>query len=94
MFWQANKGPHYTTKFGDLKSFKKKTRSSWAEKKLVNYDFKEASNWSDILISLLPIIIIAFGFYHEKMSGGGAGGGGQILILASQKQNCLMKNWY
>jgi ATP-dependent Zn protease len=29
------------------------------------------------------------------MSGGGAGGGGgQILILASQKQNCLMKNWY
>jgi hypothetical protein len=25
------------------------------------------------------------------MSGGGAGGGGQILILASQKQNCLMK---
>jgi cell division protease FtsH len=51
----------------------------------------KASNWSDILISLLPIIIIAFGFYHEKMSGGGAGGGGSNFNIGKSKQNCLMK---
>jgi cell division protease FtsH len=37
----GQQGPHYTTKFGDLKSFKKKLDQAKAEKKLVNYDFKK-----------------------------------------------------
>jgi cell division protease FtsH len=45
-----------TKKFGDLKSFKKKL-SAKAEKKLVNYDFKEQVTGRNILISLLPIIL-------------------------------------
>jgi len=63
MFDRPNKGPHYTTKFGDLKSFQEKLDKAKAEKKLVDYDFKEASNWSDILVSLLPIIsLLVYGF--------------------------------
>lgn len=84
---QPNKGPHYTTKFGDLKSFQEKLDKAKAEKKLNNYDFKDASNWSDILISLLPIIIIigVWIFIMRKMSGGPGGGGGQIFNIGKSK---------
>ncbi|WP_163406943.1 ATP-dependent zinc metalloprotease FtsH [Flavobacterium ajazii] len=87
MFDRLNKGPHYTTKFGDLKSFQEKLDKAKAEKKLVDYDFKEASNWSDIFVSLLPIIIIigVWIFIMRKMSGGGAGGGGQIFNIGKSK---------
>jgi len=87
IFDRPNKGPHYTTKFGDLKSFQEKLDKAKAEKKLVDYDFKEASNWSDILISLLPVIIIigVWIFIMRKMSGGGAGGGGQIFNIGKSK---------
>lgn len=84
---RPNKGPHYITKFGDLKSFQDKLDKAKAEKKLTDYDFKEASNWTDILISLLPIIIIigVWIFIMRKMSGGGAGGGGQIFNIGKSK---------
>jgi cell division protease FtsH len=84
---RPNKGPHYTTKFGDLKSFQEKLDKAKAEKKLTDYDFKEASNWSDIFLSLLPIIIIigVWIFIMRKMSGGGAGGGGQIFNIGKSK---------
>ncbi|MFL9831064.1 ATP-dependent zinc metalloprotease FtsH [Flavobacterium sp. ARAG 55.4] len=87
IFDRPNKGPHYTTKFGDLKSFQEKLDAAKAEKKLVDYDFKEASNWSDIIISLLPVIIIigVWIFIMRKMSGGGAGGGGQIFNIGKSK---------
>ncbi|MEL1253772.1 ATP-dependent zinc metalloprotease FtsH [Flavobacterium sp. DGU38] len=87
MFDRLNKGPHYTTKFGDLKSFQEKLDKAKAEKKLVDYDFKEANNWSDIFVSLLPIIIIigVWIFIMRKMSGGGAGGGGQIFNIGKSK---------
>jgi hypothetical protein len=48
-----------TTKFGDLKSSRKLDQAK-AEKKLVNYDFKEASNWSDILIFITH-------YYHSRL---------------------------
>ena len=87
MFDRPNKGPHYTTKFGDLKSFQEKLDKAKAEKKLVDYDFKKASNWSDILVSLLPIIIIigVWIFIMRKMSGGASGGGGQIFNIGKSK---------
>ncbi|MFB9079962.1 ATP-dependent zinc metalloprotease FtsH [Flavobacterium procerum] len=88
IFERPNKGPHYTAKFGDLKSFQDKLDRAKAEKKLVGgYDFKEANNWSDILIGLLPIIIIVgvWLFIMRKMSGGGAGGGGQIFNIGKSK---------
>ncbi|POY41039.1 peptidase M41 [Flavobacterium alvei] len=84
---QPNKGPHYTTKFGDLKSFQEKLDKAKAEKKLVDYDFKDASNWSDIIISLLPIIIIigVWIFIMRRMGGGAGGGGGQIFNIGKSK---------
>ncbi len=84
---QANKGPHFTTKFGDLKSFQEKLDKAKAEKKLVNYDFKDSSNWSDIFISLLPIIIIigVWIFIMRRMGGGAGGGGGQIFNIGKSK---------
>lgn len=83
---QPNKGPHYITKFGDQKSFEEKLIKAKAEKKLVAYDFDEASNWSDIFISLLPVIIIigVWIFIMRRMSGGG-GGGGQIFNIGKSK---------
>ncbi|WP_281336172.1 ATP-dependent zinc metalloprotease FtsH [Flavobacterium eburneipallidum] len=82
---QPNKGPHYVTKFGDLKSFQEKLDKAKAEKKLVDYDIKDASNWSDIIISLLPVIIIVgvWIFIMRRMSGGG--GGGQIFNIGKSK---------
>ncbi|MEL1241407.1 ATP-dependent zinc metalloprotease FtsH [Flavobacterium flavipallidum] len=87
IFDRPNKGPHYTIKFGDLKSFQEKLDLAKTEKKLVDYDFKESSNWSEILISLLPVIIIigVWIFIMRKMSGGGAGGGGQIFSIGKSK---------
>jgi cell division protease FtsH len=84
---RPNKGPHYITKFGDLKSFQEKLDKAKADKKLKDYDFKDASNWTDILVSLLPIIIIigVWIFIMRRMSGGGGGGGGQIFNIGKSK---------
>ena len=83
---QPNKGPHYTTKFGDLRSFQEKLDKAKAEKKLANYDFKEASNWSDIFISLLPLIaLVAIWIFIMRRMSGGAGGGGQIFNIGKSK---------
>ncbi len=87
IFKQPNKGPHYTVKIGDIQNFEKSLQSAVASKKLQNYKFEEKNNWSDILISLLPIIIIVgvWIFIMRKMSGGGAGGGGQIFNIGKSK---------
>ncbi|WP_396186864.1 ATP-dependent zinc metalloprotease FtsH [Flavobacterium sp.] len=83
---RPNKGPHYITKFGDLKSFQEKLDKAKADKKLKDYDFKDASKWTDILVSLLPIIVIigVWLFIMRRMSGGG-GGGGQIFNIGKSK---------
>lgn len=83
---RPNKGPHYITKFGDLKSFQEKLDIAKASKKIKDYDFKDASNWTDIFISLLPVIIIigVWIFIMRRMSGGG-GGGGQLFNIGKSK---------
>ncbi len=87
VFDRPNKGPHYVTKFGDLKSFQEKLDKAKAEKKIKYYDLKDAGKWTDILVSLLPIIIIigVWIFIMRKMSGGGGGGGGQIFNIGKSK---------
>ncbi len=84
---RPNKGPHYTLKIGDVQSFEKKLEKAAAEGKLKNYDFKESNNWTDIFISLLPIIIIigVWIFIMRRMSGGAGGGGGQIFNIGKSK---------
>ncbi|MBP6758061.1 MAG: ATP-dependent zinc metalloprotease FtsH [Flavobacterium sp.] len=86
VFDRPNKGPHYTFIIGDVGNFEKKLEIAKTEKKLSDFDFQESSNWTDIFVSLLPIIILigVWIFIMRRMSGGG-GGGGQIFNIGKSK---------
>ncbi|WP_158729473.1 MULTISPECIES: ATP-dependent zinc metalloprotease FtsH [unclassified Flavobacterium] len=87
VFDRENKGPHYTFDIGNDQIFQNKLEKAVAEGRLKDFSFLPKNNWSDILISLLPIIIIiaVWIFIMRKMSGGGAGGGGQIFNIGKSK---------
>ncbi|MFV8369332.1 ATP-dependent zinc metalloprotease FtsH [Flavobacterium sp. LB2R40] len=87
VFDRPNKGPHYTFDIGNDQIFQNKLEKAVSEGKLKDFNFLPKNNWSDILISLLPIIIIiaVWIFIMRKMSGGGAGGGGQIFNIGKSK---------
>ena len=87
VFDRPNKGPHYTFDIGNDQIFQNKLEKAVADGKLKEFNFLPKNNWSDILISLLPIIIIiaVWIFIMRKMSGGGAGGGGQIFNIGKSK---------
>jgi cell division protease FtsH len=86
VFNNPNKGPHYTFVIGNDQLFQTKLEKAVAEGKLKDFNFLPKNNWSDILISLLPIIIIigVWVFIMRRMSGGG-GGGGQIFNIGKSK---------
>ena len=81
---QPNKGPHFILNLGDVQIFEKKLETAVTDGKLKNYKFDESSNWSEIIISLLPIIIIVgvWVFIMRRMSGGG---GGQLFNIGKSK---------
>ncbi|MBP1221448.1 ATP-dependent zinc metalloprotease FtsH [Flavobacterium sp. 1355] len=87
IFERPNKGPHYTLEIGNDQIFQTKLEKAVATGKLKDFNFLQKNNWSDILISLLPIIIIigVWIFIMRKMSGGSAGGGGQIFNIGKSK---------
>jgi cell division protease FtsH len=87
IFDRANKGPHYTLEIGNDQIFQTKLEKAVVEGKLKDFNFLQKNNWSDILISLLPIIIIigVWIFIMRKMSGGAGGGGGQIFNIGKSK---------
>jgi cell division protease FtsH len=87
VFDRPNKGPHYTLEIGNDQIFQNKLEKAVSEGKLKDFNFLQKNNWSDILISLLPIIIIiaVWIFIMRKMSGGGSGGGGQIFNIGKSK---------
>ena len=87
VFDRPSKGPNYTFDIGNDQIFQTKLEKAVAEGKLKDFNFLPKNNWSDILISLLPIIIIiaVWIFIMRKMSGGGAGGGGQIFNIGKSK---------
>jgi cell division protease FtsH len=84
---RPNKGPHYIFDIGNDEIFQKKLETAVAEGKLKDYNFLPKNNWTDILVSLLPILIIVglWIFIMRRMSGGGAGGGGQIFNIGKSK---------
>lgn len=86
-FDRPNKGPHYSFDIGNDQIFQTKLEKAVAEGKLKDFNFLPKNNWTDILISLLPIIIIigVWIFIMRKMSGGGGGGGGQIFNIGKSK---------
>ena len=87
IFDRPNKGPQYTFEIGNDQIFQTKLEKAVDEGKLKEFNFLPKSNWSDIIISLLPVIIIiaVWIFIMRKMSGGGAGGGGQIFNIGKSK---------
>lgn len=86
IFERPNKGPHYVFEIGNDQIFQNKLEKAVAEGKLRDFNFLAKSNWSDIIISLLPIIVViaVWLFIMRKMSGGGAGGG-QIFNIGKSK---------
>ncbi|MBP6757740.1 MAG: ATP-dependent zinc metalloprotease FtsH [Flavobacterium sp.] len=87
VFNSPNKGPHYTFIIGNDQLFQTKLEKAVAAGKLKDFNFLPKNNWSDIFISLLPIIVIigVWIFIMRRMSGGGAGGGGQIFNIGKSK---------
>lgn len=87
MLNRANEGPHYVLDIGNDEIFQKKLDEAVKAEKLEDFSFQSRSNWSDILISLLPIIIIVaiWIFIMRRMSAGGPGGGGQIFNIGKSK---------
>ena len=86
VFDRPNKGPHYTFVIGNDQLFQTKLEKAVAEEKLKDFNFLPKNNWTDILVSLLPVIIIigVWIFIMRRMSGGG-GGGGQIFNIGKSK---------
>jgi len=84
----ANKGPHYSFDIGNDEVFQNKIEKAKQAGLLKDYDFKAKSNWSEIFISLLPIIVI-IGLWiliMRRMSGGAGGaGGGQIFNIGKSR---------
>ena len=87
MLGNANKGPHYTFDIGNDQIFQNNLDKAKSEGKIKDYEFKGKSNWSEIIISLLPFLIILgiWVIFFRRMSGGAGGGGGQIFNIGKSK---------
>ena len=86
MLGNANKGPHYTFDIGNDQVFQNKIEKAAQEGKIKDYDFKSKSNWSELLMSILPfIIIIGIWILIMRRMSGGAGGGGQIFNIGKSR---------
>jgi cell division protease FtsH len=81
---------HITFIIGNDQILQNKLESAVSE--ITRFQFLSKSNWSDIFISLLPIIIIwCLDFYHEKNVRRSGGGSGQIFNIGKSKAKLLMK---
>ena len=84
---RPNKGPHYSFDIGNDEIFQKKLEDAVASGKLNDFNFIPKSNWSEILINLLPIliIIVIWIVIMRRMNGGAGGGGGQIFNIGKNR---------
>ncbi|MES2411795.1 MAG: ATP-dependent zinc metalloprotease FtsH, partial [Bacteroidota bacterium] len=87
MLGNVNKGPHYSFDIGNDESFQNKIEKAAQEGKIKDYDFKAKSNWSELLITLLPFVIIIglWVLIMRRMSGGAGGGGGQLFNIGKSR---------
>ena len=87
MLGNINKGPHYTFDIGNDEVFQNNIEKAKNEGKIKDFDFKAKSNWSELLITLLPFIIIIglWVLIMRRMSGGAGGGGGQIFNIGKSR---------
>src|SRR6218665_653233 len=87
MLGNANKGPHYTFDIGNDEVFQNNIEKAKAEGKLKDFDFKQKSDISNIIITILPFVIIIglWVLIMRRMSGGSGGGGGQIFNIGKSR---------
>ena len=88
-FGRKNAGPHYLMDdVGDMATFQETLQDAKAKGILAEYDLKSRSNWGDIFVSFLPLIVIIgiWIFVMRRMSGGAGGGpGGQLFNIGKSK---------
>jgi cell division protease FtsH len=87
MLGNLNKGPHYSFDIGNDEVFQNNIEKAKTEGKIKDFDFKAKSNWSELLITLLPFVII-IGLWiliMRRMSGGAGGAGGQIFNIGKSR---------
>ncbi|MGV1012461.1 MAG: ATP-dependent zinc metalloprotease FtsH [Flavobacterium sp.] len=87
IFGGVNKGPHYTFDTGNDELFQKKLDEAIKQKKLQDFDFKTRSDWSDLIVGFLPMLLLigVWLYFMRRMSGGGGGGGGQIFNIGKSR---------
>ncbi|MCF6132841.1 ATP-dependent zinc metalloprotease FtsH [Flavobacterium wongokense] len=87
MLGGENKGPHYSFDIGNDEVFQNNIEKAKQEGKIKDFDFKAKSNWSELLITLLPFVIIIglWVLIMRRMSGGAGGGGGQIFNIGKSR---------
>lgn len=88
VFGNPNKGPHYSSEIADAQNFENKLIKAKQENKIKSYDFKQKSDWTEMLFSFLPFILIigVWIFIMKRMSGGAGGGaGGQIFNIGKSR---------
>ena len=88
VFGNPNKGPHYSSEIADAQNFENKLIKAKQENKIKSYDFKQKSDWTEMLFSFLPFILIigVWIFIMRRMSGGAGGGaGGQIFNIGKSR---------
>ncbi len=84
---QPNKGPHYSLEIGNDELFQKRLETAVSENKLRDFNFLPKSEWGEIIMGFLPIIVIViiWIFIMRRMSGGAGGGGGQLFNIGKSK---------
>jgi cell division protease FtsH len=81
------KGPHYVFDIGNDEIFQNKLENAVKEGKLKDYTFLPKSDWTEILVSILPFVFIigVWFFIMKRMGGSGGGGGGQLFNIGKSK---------
>ncbi len=87
MLGNGNKGPHYSFDIGNDEVFQNNLEKAKQEGKIKDFDFQAKGNWSEILITILPFVIIIglWVLIMRRMSGGAGGGGGQIFNIGKSR---------
>lgn len=88
LFSSMNSGPDYVVEIANKDLLEERLIQAHNEGKIKEFTTEKESNWGPILLSFLPIILIAaiWIFMMRRMSGGaGAGGGGQIFSIGKSR---------
>jgi len=82
-----NPGPHYAFEIGSEEAFQKQLDLASQAHLLREYNFEVKSNYTELLINILPFVVL-IGIWivvMRRMSGGGPAGGGQIFNIGKSR---------